>query len=102
MSFDLRYALRALLKSPGFTAVAVLTLALGIGSTAAIFTLLDQVSLRLLPVKDAERLTVLSWEGSWRGSNSGYASWSAVALLAGYVPARRAARTEPMKALRFE
>jgi len=53
---DLRYSVRILLKSPGFTAIALLSLALGIGGNTAIFTLIDQVLLRNLPVRNPEQL----------------------------------------------
>ena len=53
---DLRYALRQFRQSPVFTAAAVLTLALGIGGTTAIFTLIHAVMLRSLPVSDPARL----------------------------------------------
>ena len=57
MFHDLRFAIRMLLKNPGFTAVAVLSLALGIGANTAIFQLLNAVRLKTLPIKNAQELT---------------------------------------------
>lgn len=58
---DLRYAARVLTKNPGFTAVAVLSLALGIGANTAIFTLIDSVLLKTLPLKNPHELVIFEW-----------------------------------------
>jgi len=68
---DLRYALRTLKRSPLFAAVAILSLALGIGANTAIFTLIDQILLRQLPIREPERLVMLYQRGSHNGSNMG-------------------------------
>src|ERR1700722_13792612 len=67
---DLRFGIRALARSPGFTAVAILSLALGIGANTAIFTLLNAVLLRPLPVSQPQQL-VLFGQGQWVGSVGG-------------------------------
>jgi hypothetical protein len=80
---DVRYAIRLLITRPGFTAVALLTLAVGIGATTAIFTVVHAVLLRPLPFPDADRLMYVRMEGrkggifplsdadflAWRGQN---------------------------------
>jgi len=67
---DLRYGLRLLCKSPAFTVVAVVTLALGIGANTAIYTLLDQALLRSLPVREPNRLALLRYSGVGSGYSS--------------------------------
>src|SRR5579864_7925620 len=63
---DLRYSARSLRHSPGFTATVLLSLALGIGATTAIYSLVDQVILHALPVRDPERLVLVDWNGDDR------------------------------------
>jgi len=80
---DVMYGLRQLKQSPGFTAVAVLSLALGIGANAAIFQLVNAIRLKLLPVKNPEQLVVVDWNkdsaraGAWstRSANFTYTQW---------------------------
>ena len=73
---DIQYAFRTLRKSPLFSAVAVLSLALGIGANTAIFTLINQLLLQLLPVRNPEELVLLTARGSHYGSNTGANSLS--------------------------
>jgi predicted permease len=68
---DIRYAWRGLRKAPVFTGVAILSIALGIGANTAIFTLVDQVLLRLLPVKDPRQLVLVTGEGFQYGNGWG-------------------------------
>lgn len=67
---DIRYGLRVLGKAPGFAAVAILTLALGIGANAAIFQLIDAVRLRTLPVRDPQSLAIVHIDKKHWGSGS--------------------------------
>ena len=71
LGHDLRFTLRTFKKSPVFVAVAILSLALGIGANTAIFTLVDQILLRLLPVQDPQQLVLLWGRGPHYGSNNG-------------------------------
>ena len=62
-AYDLRFSARSFLRNPAFTATAVLSLALGIGATTAIYSLVDQVVLHALPVHEPERLVLIDWQG---------------------------------------
>jgi putative ABC transport system permease protein len=79
---DLVHGVRLLRRAPGFSLVAIGLLAIGIGAAAAVFSLVDAVLLRPLPVRDPERLLAV------------------VALLACYLPCRRAATADPVELLR--
>jgi predicted permease len=68
---DVRYGIRTLAKNPAFTLIGMATLALGIGANTAMFSLLDQVVLRLLPVRDPERVVIVRESGNHYGNSYG-------------------------------
>src|SRR5258708_3188743 len=72
--YDLRFSARSFRRSPSFTATAVLSLALGIGATTAIYSLVDQIILHALPVRDPQRLVLIDWKGD--GVYGGFGSYN--------------------------
>jgi predicted permease len=72
--YDLRFSARSFLRSPGFTAATLLSLALGIGATTAIYSLVDQLILHALPVRDPARLVLVDWDGDQVAG--GFGSWN--------------------------
>src|SRR6266850_2051875 len=71
---DLRFSARSIVRSPSFTATAVLSLALGIGATTALYSLIDQIVLRALPVDHPERLVLFDWDGEQLAETFGSAN----------------------------
>ena len=72
-SYDLRFSARSFFRTPAFCVTAVLSLVLGIGATTAIYSLVDQVLLHALPVRQPERLVLINWDGDTVAN--GFGSW---------------------------
>jgi predicted permease len=71
LRYDIRHAVRGLLRDRAFTAIALLSVGLGVGANSAIFSLVDQALFRHLPVREPERLVLLSWNGAFVGTGWG-------------------------------
>src|SRR5262245_13453541 len=88
ISHDVRFALRLMQKSPGFTAVAVISLALGIGANTAIFSLINAIMLRQMPVERPDQLVEFIQKRLGYDRNDDYMEWSSYAV---FVEVRRPA-----------
>jgi hypothetical protein len=114
---DLRFAARVLLRSPGFSIVAILTLAVGIGATTAMFSQMNAVFWKMPPIDHPETLRQIAWSSSKRSFAGSFFAVSdqdiATLIAAGVVlfltgvaaaliPARRASRLDSLRALRYE
>src|SRR5437899_11516221 len=73
-AYDLRFTARSFRKTPSFTITTILSLMLGIGATTAIYSLVDQVLLHALPVRQPERLVLIDWKGDQVAN--GFGSWN--------------------------
>ena len=90
---DLRYAVRAMLNNRAFTALAALSLALGIGANAAIFSFMDAILLRSLPVKDPESLAMINWHTKGSTFRGGSGARSVVHAMSGSIYSSEAGST---------
>ena len=99
---DVRYALRAMAANPLFTATAVLSLALGIGANTAIYSFMDAILLRSLPVSHPEQLAVAEWHSPRRSPVVKSHQWNARTAMARAVRSAPISLTPPMRLLRAD